>query len=170
MRRVAAGASAVLCLFACAVGLACGEAISIADQGATNACAPLADPKTPVSFEGLTPDGHYVVVAGSGSAARVFYGIAAHLAEGTIDTMQSSCGYEIDFSVEGRSYVATFSPDSVHCALASKVVSGDPGGPMAQMALTVVTFAGAPVDTADGGAGDAGAIAASPGSLMFYCL
>jgi hypothetical protein len=106
---------------------------------------------------------------GTGSATRVFYGIAAHLVEGVITSMKSSCGYEIDFSVEGRSYVATFSPDAVQCALASNVVSGDPGGPQAQAALTVVTFAGAPVDAGDAGDGGA-AVAASPGSLLFYCL
>ena len=167
MTRATACVSAVL-VFAFAFAFACGDAPSTAGAGPTNACAPLADPTTQVSFEGVTTDGHYVVVVGTGSAARVFYGIAAHLVEGVIKSMQSTCGYEVDFSVEGRSYVATFSPDPAHCALASNFVSGDPGGPMAQTPLTVLTFAGAPVEAGD--AGDAGAAAASPGSLTFYCL
>jgi hypothetical protein len=158
-------------MLVCVFAFACADAPSTAGAGPTNACTPLADPSTQVSVEGLTMDGHYVVVVGSGSAARVFYGIAAHLVEGVITSMKSSCGYEVDFSVEGRSYVATFSPDPVHCPLASNVVSGDPGGPQAQTPLTVVTFAGAPVDVSDAGdAGGGGAVAASPGSLAFYCL
>jgi hypothetical protein len=152
-------------VFAFAFAFACADAPSLAGEGATHACAPLADPTTLVSVEGVTKDGHYVVVVGTGSAARVFYGIAAHLVEGIIKSMQSTCGYEVDFSVEGRSYVATFSPDSASCPLASRLVSGDPGGPMAVTPLTVLTLAGAPVDVAD-----AGAVAPSPGSLSFYCL
>lgn len=167
MRRATACLSGML-VFTFAFAFACADAPSTAGAGPTNACTPLTDPRTQVSVEGLTTDGHYVVVVGTGSAARVFYGIAAHLVEGVIKSMKSSCGYEVDFDVEGRSYVATFSPDPAHCALASNIVSGDPGGPSAQTPLTVLTFAGAPVDVGD--AGDAGAVAASPGSLMFYCL
>ena len=121
-----------------------------------------------MSVEGVTKDGHYVVVVGTGSAARVFYGIAAHLVEGVIKSMQSTCGYEVDFNVAGRSYVATFSPDPAQLRSREQVGQRRSRRPDGGTPLTVLTFAGAPVDVAD--AGGAGAVAPSPGSLSFYCL
>ena len=156
--RVGAAFALATCAFACR------DAPSLAGGGAAaNACAPLADPATKVTSEALTADGLYVVVLGSGGAARVFYGISAHLVEGVITKTTSGCAFEVDFDVEGRAYAATFSPDPARCMIASHLTSGDSPGPSVDAPLTVLTVAGEPAD-----AGDAG-VAASPASLMFFC-
>ena len=116
---------------------------------ATSECAPLDDPAVRITSEGLTSDGHHVVVLGEGSAARVFYGIAAHMVEGAIRSTKPGCALEIAFEVQGRAYVATFSPDAMRCMAASLLVSGEPGTSVSTP-LTLVQGGGAP--------------------LTFYCL
>lgn len=116
---------------------------------ATSECAPLGDPAMRITSEGLTSDGHHVVVLGEGSAARVFYGIAAHMVEGEIRSTKPGCALEIAFEVQGRAYSATFSPDAMRCMVASLLVSGEPGTSVSTP-LTLVQGGGAP--------------------LTFYCL
>jgi hypothetical protein len=135
---------------------------------AASECSPLADPGASITSEALTSDGHYVVVVGAASAMRVFYGIPAHLVEGVIKSTKPGCAFEIAFEVQGRAYVATFSPDPVRCMVTSELVSGDPNaGPVAKTPLTVLRVAGVAPDAGD--AGDAGDAAASSASLSFFC-
>ena len=130
--------------------------------GATTECAPLAEPGASVTSEGLTSDGHYVVIVGEGSAARIFYGIPAHMVEGTLRSTKAGCALVVDFEVQGRAYTATFSPDPARCMIASSLVSGDPAGPSARAPLTVLQVSGAPAD--------AGTAGASGAPLTFFCL
>lgn len=129
---------------------------------ATNECEPLADPAVRVTSQGLTADGRYVVIVGEGSAARAFYGIPAHMVEGTIQSTKPGCALEVSFEVQGRAYVATFSPDAARCMVASTLESGNPGDAKTKVPLTVLKAGGVDVD-----AGDAGVTGAP---LTFYCL
>ena len=139
----------VVVVVAALVASACASAC--ADDplgpGATSECAPLADPAVRITSEALTSDGHYVVVLGEGRS--VFYGIPAHMVEGSITSTKPGCALEVAFEVQGRAYVATFSPDPTRCMVASALVSGEPGSSVSA-ALTLVTDGGAP--------------------LTFYCL
>jgi len=128
---------------------------------ATSECEPLADPSVHVTSQGLTADGKYVVIIGEGSAARAFYGIPAHMVEGTIQSAKPGCALEVSFEVQGRAYVATFSPDAVRCMAGSTLESGNPGDAKTKVPLTVLEAAGVEVDA---GAGVTGA------PLTFYCL
>lgn len=155
-RRARCAVRAVLAMLACAP--ACND--DLLGPGATTECDPLAGAAVRVTSEGLTSDGHYVVVLGEGPTARVFYGIPSHMVEGVIEKLTPGCALEIDFEVQGRAYVATFSPDPVRCAVASSLVSGKPEGPSTTTPLTVLEVAGE--------AADAGGSTGAP--LMFYCL
>ncbi len=137
----------VVAALALALASACGD--DPLGPAATSECAPLDDPAVRITSEGLTSDGHHVVILGEGSAARVFYGIAAHMVEGAIESTKPGCALEVAFEVQGRTYVATFSPDAMRCMVASSLVSGEPGA-SARTPLTLVQGGGAP--------------------LMFYCL
>ena len=142
--------------------LACASAChdDFLGAAATNECAPLSDPAVRVTSEGLTSDGHYVVLVGGGSAARVFYGIPAHMVEGAIKSTKPGCALEVAFEVQGRAYVAIFSPDPARCMIASSLVSGDPAGSSVKTPLTVLEVDGVPAD--------AGTASGAP--LTFYCL
>jgi hypothetical protein len=150
----------------CAVAFSCNDPPGL-DPAAATPCAPLSDPGVHVTSEALTKDGHYVVVLGSGSTARVFYGISVHLVEGTITKMQSSCVTEIDFVVQGRSYVATLSTSPTQCMTDSKLVALDPEAPPVEMPLTVLELSGALVDA--GAPLDGGVLPVSAASLVFFC-
>lgn len=160
-RASACTAAALVCSMACAMICASACEDSPLGAAATTECAPLGDPAVRVTSEALTADGHYVVVVGEGGAARVFYGIPAHMVEGVIHDTRPGCALEIDFEVQGRAYTATLSPDPATCMIASSLVLGDPGS-SARTPLTLLRVAGSPID--------AGAAAASGPPLMFYCL
>jgi hypothetical protein len=84
------------------------------DAKASNACAPLSVPSAKLDYEAVTPDGHHVVVLSDASGtARVFYGTADHVGEGRITGASDSCAHEVDFTVDGTHYSATFSPATI---------------------------------------------------------
>jgi hypothetical protein len=127
-------------------------------------CSPLADPAATITYEAVTPDGHYVVfLAGPGSTSRVFYGTRDHLVEGRITDSQQGCAESIGFSVEGRSYGAVFAYPSCGSVVTSRLSAGEVGGPIVTQPLEVLV--GVPP-------GDGGALAPAPpsSSLAFYCL
>lgn len=130
-----------------ALALACACADDPLGPGATSECDPLADPAVRITSEALTADGRYVVVLGEGRS--VFYGIPAHMVEGSITSTKPGCALEVAFEVQGRAYAATFSPDATRCMVASVLVSGEPGTSVSTP-LTLVANGGAP--------------------LTFYCL
>ncbi len=146
-----------------------------ADGGgaATTACAPLDEPGASLTAEGLTADGHYVVVVTRAGTTRVFFGVSSHLVEGVLTGLHQTCALEVDFDVQGRSEVATFSPGPPACDVASTLTSGNPGDAIAKVTLGVVFPAPAASDGgADASAGtDASVPVAQPSSaLMFFCL
>lgn len=171
-RRVRAIAACLGGAVACALSFACIEAPTITGSGAaTTPCAPLAAPGAVVTSEGLTADGHYVVVVTRAGSARAFYGVAAHLVEGAVTGMHQGCAFEIDFDIQGRSEVATFSPGPPACDVASTLTSGNAGDAIVQAPLTVLVPAYASDAGAGGDAGDGGSVPASPlSSLTFFCL
>jgi hypothetical protein len=115
-----------------------------------------------VTSAGLTMDGHYVLVVSKTSGARVFYGVAAHMVEGVLTGTHRSCAVEIDFDIDGRSEVATFSPGPPACAVASTLTSGNAGDAIVQVPLMVLV----PTDAGDAGASGAPTFS----SLAFSCL
>jgi len=127
-----------------------------------------------MTAEGLTADGHYVVVVTRAGATRVFFGVSSHLVEGVLTGQHQTCALEVDFDVQGRSEVATFSPGPPACDVASTLTSGNAGDAMVTVTLDVVVPAGA----SDAGASDAGAsrsdasvpVPMPPSALMFFCL
>lgn len=145
MHRHAIVVVAALALAFAAFAFACDD--DPLGPGATSECAPLTNPSVRITSEALTSDGHYVVVLGERSA--VFYGIPAHMVEGVITSAKSGCALEVAFEVQGRKYVATFSPDATRCMTGSSLVSGEPGTSVTTP-LTIVQDGGAP--------------------LTFYCL
>ena len=141
-----------------ATATACAEKA----ETATNACSPLADK---VTYEAVTPDGHYVVIVGDGgSGSRVFYGTADHMTEGRITNTLTGCAIEVDFNVEGTSYGAVFAYPSCNGVITSKLVIGEVrvGAPLVAQPLTVLHL--------DGSLIDAGAAAASRVTLSFFCF
>ena len=176
--RAAASLSAALAIaIACIIHVACTDPPTADGAGAaTTACSPLVEPGATVTAEGLTADGHYVVVVTSASAPgpRVFFGVSSHMVEGVLTAQHQTCALEVDFDVQGRSEVATFSPGPPACAVASTLTSGNAGDAMVQVTLDVVvpagsSDAGADAD-ADAGAGSAPVAAMPASSLMFFCL
>jgi hypothetical protein len=163
----------------CALPFACSDGPTTTGPGdATRDCAPLDEPGATVIAAGLTKDGHYVVVVARAGRARVFYGVAAHLVEGVITAMPPGCAIEVDFAIDGRTEVATFSPGPPGCAVASTLTSGNAGDAIVHVPLTVLVpaAAGEAADAGDAGdageAGDAGGSgeARSLAALAFYCL
>jgi len=149
VKRAAACVSAAI---ASAILVACTDAPTTTGAGAaTSPCSPLAEPGATVTAEGLTMDGHYVVVVSRAGATRVFYGVASHMVEGVITGMPQSCAVEVHFDIDGRSEVATLSPGLPGCAVASMLTSGNTGDAVVQVPLMLVV----PPDT---------------GALAFYCL
>ncbi len=178
--------TALLVLSASCAG-ACGMLFACMNQpavpgAATTACAPLDDSGATVTSEGLTMDGHYVVVVLRGTTSRVFYGVASHMVEGAVTGMHVGCAIEIDFDVAGRSEVATFSPGPPQCDVASTLTSGNAGDAIAHVPLTVLVpsptlDAGGPSDANAGDAGgavggDAGAppMAVPASAFTFFCF
>jgi hypothetical protein len=177
VRRAAGTSSAALACalgaLACVLGalaFACSDGPTTTGPGAaTRECAPLDEPGATVIAAGLTKDGHYVVVVTRAGGARVFYGVAAHLVEGVITAMPPGCAVEVDFTIDGRTEVATFSPGPPGCAAASTLTSGNAGDAIVHIPLAVLV----PADA--GGVGDAGAAGDAGGdrslaALAFYCL
>ena len=131
--------------------VACADAPSAdGDGAATSACSPLDDPGAALTAEGLTADGHYVVVVTRAGTTRAFFGVSSHLVEGVVTGVHQTCALEVDFDVQGRSEVATFSPGPPACDAASTLRSGNPGDAVATVTLAVVVPAAS--------------------ALMFFCL
>jgi hypothetical protein len=154
---------------ACAIPFGCSDEPTTTGPGAaTSACAPLDEPGATVTAAGLTTDGHYVVVVSRAGTMRVFYGVAAHLVEGVITSTHQTCALEVDFGVDGRSEVATFSEGPPRCAVPSTLTSGNAGDAIVQVSLTVLV---APDAGDAGNARDAGTSGtATPRSaLSFFC-
>lgn len=152
-------------MVACALHVACTEAPTLGAAGAAStACAPLDEAGASVSAEGLTSDGHYVVVVSRAGAMRVFYGVVSHMVEGAVTAVHQSCALEVDFDVAGRSEIAVLSPGPPACAAASTLTSGNAGDAIVQTPLTVLV----PAQASDAGATtDGGAAPAS--AFMFFC-
>lgn len=164
VKRAAACLSVVI---ACAFPFACIDGPTTTGPGAaTTGCAPIDEAGATVTSAGLTSDGHYVVVVSRAGGARVFYGVAAHMVEGVIKATHQSCAVEVDFEIDGRSEVATFSPGPPQCAVASTLTSGNAGDAIVQAPLTVLV----PADAGDAGDGGGSGAPASFSSLSFYCL
>jgi hypothetical protein len=90
--------------------------------------------------------------------------VSSHLVEGVLTGQHRTCALEVDFDVQGRSEVATFSPGPPACDVASTLRSGNPGDAIATVTLEVVVPAAA-------SAADAGVPMAMPSSaLMLLCL
>ena len=157
VKRAVASLGAAL---ACAAPFACVDGPTTTGPGAaTTACAPIDEAGATVTSAGLTSDGHYVVVLSRAGGARVFYGIAAHMVEGVVRSMLRSCAVEVDFDVDGRLEVATFSAGPPGCDVASTLTSGNAGDAIVSAPLTVLV----PAYASDAGA------ATSFSSLSFYC-
>ncbi len=137
-------------VFTCMTHVSCADPPTSDGAGAAStACSPLDEPGAVLTAEGLTADGHYVVVVTRNGTTRVFFGVSSHLVEGVLTAQHQTCALEVDFDVQGRSEVAVFSPGPPACQVASTLTSGNPGDAMVQVTLEVTMPSSA---------------------LMFFCL
>jgi hypothetical protein len=154
---------------ACACVAACSESSSTSnDHSVPVPCTPLADPAVAIRYEGVTPEGRYVVVL-AGPTERVFYGTREHMVEGRITGTSVGCARYYNFVVEGRSYAAVFANATCGPDVLSRLIAGEEGGPMVTQLLEVLVGAPRRDAGAEGGA-DAGTPAPSPDAFSFYCL
>ncbi len=131
---------------------------------ATSACSPLADPNVHIDDEAVTPDGHYVVLIGSGDLpSRLFYGTPDHMTEGRITDTAAGCFRSYSFVVDGASYTATLGYAVCNGNIRSRLSHGD--SDLVGEPLTLLLGPGGSPN--DGGAG---APAAPVMGLTFFCF
>jgi hypothetical protein len=138
---------------------ACAAKTTSTEGAASTPCTPMTDPSWTVSYEAVTADGHYVVVAEQASATRVFYGTAERMTEGRVTGTSDSCAHQVDFAVGGAPYVAVFAPTTCNGAVVSKLIVGEGAG--TTLPLTVLTGVGPQ---------PAAGMAVSPADLKYVCF